>query len=126
MKQKKILLLVILIAVSIVMLSGCSSFTDDQSGASATGEQQAVDQDADPFSQLLGSRSQGMQIVGLLTVLALAPSILINGNRVYADHYRFIFDPKCDGPSTDAAQPGDCSACAVSDVFCDDAGDRPD
>jgi flagellar biosynthetic protein FliP len=77
-KQKKILLLVIVIAVTIVLLSGCTSSTGDQSsGASTADEQQAVDQDADPLSQLLGSRSQGMQIVGLLTILSLAPSILI-------------------------------------------------
>ncbi len=78
-KQTKIILLVLVIAATIILLSGCSSLLDDQSGsgASVTDGQQAVDQDADPLAQLLGSRSQSLKIVGLLTILSIAPSILI-------------------------------------------------
>ncbi len=77
-KQKKLVLLVLLVAISIVLLSGCVSGTDEQSGeAATTNGESAADEDADPLAQLLGSRSQSLEIVGLLTVLSLAPSILI-------------------------------------------------
>ena len=78
-RQTKIILLVFVIAVAIVLLSGCSSLPDDQSGgsASAADGQQATDQNADPLAQLLGSRSQSIEIIGLLTILSIAPSILI-------------------------------------------------
>jgi len=71
-------LLVIVITLLVVLLSGCSTSLDDQSGSASVGsEQTTVDEGADPLAQILGSRSQSLKIVGLLTVLSLAPSILL-------------------------------------------------
>jgi flagellar biosynthetic protein FliP len=69
---------VIVITLLVVLLSGCSTSLDDQSGSASVGsEQTTVDEGADPLAQILGSRSQSLKIVGLLTVLSLAPSILL-------------------------------------------------
>ncbi len=71
-------MLVIVITLLVVLLSGCSTSLDDQSGSASVGsEQTTVDEGADPLAQILGSRSQSLKIVGLLTVLSLAPSILL-------------------------------------------------
>jgi flagellar biosynthetic protein FliP len=60
--------------ICIVAISGCSAAPDE---ADAAGDTTATDEGAGPLGQLLGSRSQSLQLVGLLTILSLAPSILI-------------------------------------------------
>lgn len=77
-KRKKIILLVLLIATLIVFLNGCDYIMDDPGSASSiTDNQGTTDGDADPLAQLLGSRSQSLKIVGILTILSIAPSIMI-------------------------------------------------
>ncbi len=79
MKKKKLLVFVIVLILCIVVISGCAS-ADATTGAQAgdtTITGQPVDEGADPLAQLLGSRSQSLQLVGLLTILSIAPSIII-------------------------------------------------
>ena len=87
-RKLKIILTVTLILFLVVLINGCAPDTDNQSSAgsannqniisSITGNQEGnADEDADPLAQLLGSRSQSLQIVGLLTILSIAPAILI-------------------------------------------------
>lgn len=69
-KQAKIIIKIAVIVFLIVFISGC--------GTTATGNTVGEVTDGDgPIAQLLGSRSSSLQIVGLLTILTLAPSILI-------------------------------------------------
>ena len=70
MKKRKVIIFVLILVLCAVVISGCSS---DGTNEWAEGE----DGDAGPLAQLLGSRSQSLQIVGILTILSLAPSILI-------------------------------------------------
>lgn len=68
LKKKKAVIFVIVLIVCIVIISGC------------TADPNVADSDAEgdgPIAALLGSRSQSLQLVGLLTILSLAPSILI-------------------------------------------------
>ena len=67
MKFKSKVLLVILVALLLASLTGCSLIdeTDDTSSESA------------PLGGLLGDRSESIDIILLLTVLTLVPSILI-------------------------------------------------
>lgn len=84
-KKRKLVLLVVVILIAVMAISGCSVVGnspsgDGQQGESGTGPeqgQQTVDEGAGPLGQLLGSRSQSLQIVGLLTILSLAPAMLI-------------------------------------------------
>jgi flagellar biosynthetic protein FliP len=63
-KKRKRLLLLGLVIAGVVILTGCSS----AESASKT---------AEPLGGLLGNRSETLDILGLLTVLSLLPSILI-------------------------------------------------
>lgn len=54
-------------------MAGCASTGQTDAGTGAEG----IDHGADPLAQLVGSRSTSLQLVGLLTVLAIAPSILL-------------------------------------------------
>lgn len=65
---KLVILIVVLLAVLIVF-SGCSAIQ--------TEEGDTADSGSGPIAQLVGSRSASLQIVGLLTILAIAPSILL-------------------------------------------------
>lgn len=87
-RKLKIILTITLILFLVVLINGCSSATDNSNStgsannqniiSSITGNQSGnTDENADPLAQLLGSRSQSLQIVGLLTVLSIAPAILI-------------------------------------------------
>lgn len=89
-RKLKIILTVILILFLVVLINGCASDTDDaQNSARPTANTQnsitsiagnrdvEKDKGADPLAQLLGSRSQSLQIVGLLTILSIAPAILV-------------------------------------------------
>lgn len=67
-----------------MLISGCADITDtagsgsEEANAAAPIESQnPADEGAGPLAQLLGSRSQALQLVGMLTILSLAPSILI-------------------------------------------------
>lgn len=53
------------------MFAGCTA-TTDAAGATTGG-----DAGAGPIAQLVGSRSTGLQLVGLLTILSIAPTILL-------------------------------------------------
>lgn len=64
------IILIVSILALLIVFTGCAS----QTGEGGTG---AADQGADPIAQLVGSRSASLQLVGLLTVLAIAPSILL-------------------------------------------------
>ncbi len=76
MKKKKLLIFVIVLILSIVVISGCGAAnTEAGTGTAVNGE--TVDEGAGPLGQLLGSRSQSLQLVGLLTILSIAPSIII-------------------------------------------------
>jgi flagellar biosynthetic protein FliP len=85
-RKLKIILTITLILFLVVLINGCAS--DSQTGASPSSGGQSVastagdqdnerDEGADPLAQLLGSRSQSLQIVGLLTILSIAPALLI-------------------------------------------------
>lgn len=78
MKKKKLLIFIIVLILSIVVISGCAAAdtTGNGTGTTTAGEQ-TVDEGAGPLGQLLGSRSQSLQLVGLLTILSIAPSIII-------------------------------------------------
>ena len=81
-KKCRILLLVLMVFFFFFFLTGCSVLGQGAEGAAETGggaaqTEQERDEDAGPLGQLLGSRSQSLQIVGLLTILSLAPAILI-------------------------------------------------
>lgn len=79
----KWLLLAYIAVFFIIAVTGCSVLAPEDSPTDVddveigeAGERE-VDEDAGPLAQLLGSRSQSLQIVGLLTILSLAPAILI-------------------------------------------------
>ena len=81
-KTLKLVLLMLILMVAIFAVAGCTTVTSEaangQDDGTAQGDEaQAVDEGAGPLAQLLGSRSQSLQIVGLLTILSLAPAILI-------------------------------------------------
>ncbi|HBU12638.1 MAG TPA: flagellar biosynthetic protein FliP [Clostridiales bacterium] len=67
MKKKKAILFTVILVLCIVILSSCAADTEGTAGE----EEEGV------LSELIGSRSQSLQLVGLLTILSLAPSILI-------------------------------------------------
>ncbi len=78
MKKKKLLIFTIVLIVCIVIISGCASSAQTQtSGIGTTQSTTGTDTGAGPLGELLGSRSQSLQLVGLLTILSIAPSILI-------------------------------------------------
>ena len=66
--KKKVVLLTVIIIVAVVLLCGCADTTGDGTGA---------DSGSDPLTQLVGSRSTALQLVGLLTILSIAPAILL-------------------------------------------------
>ncbi len=68
--RKKRIFKICIILLMVVFLAGCTSV------ATTEGAEAADDGDG-PLAQMLGSRSQSIQIVGMLTILSLAPSILI-------------------------------------------------
>lgn len=70
----KLILLIISILAVLIVFTGCTSATGTDTGTTGT---EAVDQGADPLAMLIGSRSASLQLVGLLTILAIAPSILL-------------------------------------------------
>jgi len=72
LKKKKAIIFTIVLILSIVIISGCASTADGADASDAP-----VDENAGALAQLLGSRSQSLQLVGLLTILSIAPSILI-------------------------------------------------
>jgi flagellar biosynthetic protein FliP len=104
-RKLKIIGVISIIICLVIIVSGCSVLTGqtsstsspNQSATAAAGSQRPTssggnatlsqptlssgsttkDQGADPLSQLLGSRSASLQIVGLLTILSIAPAILI-------------------------------------------------
>lgn len=102
-RKLKIIGVISIIICLVLIVNGCSVLTGQTSSTStpnpgataAAGSQSpsssgglatpslpavgsgSTDQGADPLSQLLGSRSVSLQIVGLLTVLSIAPAILI-------------------------------------------------
>ncbi len=104
-RKLKIIGVISIIISLVIIVNGCSVLTGQTSpasspnsgatasvggqspsasGGTATSSLPAIgsgstttDQGADPLSQLLGSRSVSLQIVGLLTVLSIAPAILI-------------------------------------------------
>lgn len=63
--KRKRTILIILFLLVVVLLTGCSSAADARSTT------------AEPLGGLLGSRSETIDILGLLTLLTLLPSILI-------------------------------------------------
>ncbi len=63
-KTLKTLIKIAVLVFLIVFISGCGTAVSGDNGDG-------------PLAQLLGSRSASLQIVGLLTILTLAPSILI-------------------------------------------------
>ncbi|MDL2237837.1 flagellar type III secretion system pore protein FliP [Christensenellaceae bacterium OttesenSCG-928-K19] len=67
-KKKKAILFAVVLVLCIVILSGCASTEDNVNN---------LEEGDGPLSALFGSRSQSLQLVGLLTVLSIAPSILI-------------------------------------------------
>lgn len=100
MKKKRVLKLLILIislAAMLIVFSSCSavlggtdtadgtatggSTTTDTTGTtgSATGTGDTADEDTGggALATLLGSRSSALQVVGLITILSIAPSILL-------------------------------------------------
>lgn len=91
--KKRLIRKLITVGISVlcllIVLSGCAAATGtatDGTTASgtaapgadaATGDTAADTGDEDALSALLGSRSDALQIVGLLTILSIAPSILL-------------------------------------------------
>ncbi len=63
----KLIIVIISLLAVLVVFTGCASTTDGTT----------PDAGADPLAQLLGSRSTSLQLVGLLTILSIAPSILL-------------------------------------------------
>ncbi len=69
--RKKKIFKICIILLMVLFIAGCTATnTTDANG-------EPIDDGDGPLAQMLGSRSQSIQIVGLLTVLSLAPSILI-------------------------------------------------
>lgn len=75
MNKRKLLLLIVVLIIVAGVFSSCAFAPDAE--ADVAGEPMQVDEDAGPLGALLGSRSQSLQLVGLLTILSIAPSILI-------------------------------------------------
>jgi flagellar biosynthesis protein FliP len=102
-RKLKIIGVISIIICLVIIVNGCSVLTGQTSSTSSPNQSAAAasqsptssgqiatptlpainsgsttkDQGADPLSQLLGSRSASLQIVGLLTILSIAPAILI-------------------------------------------------
>lgn len=70
MKSKKKILILIAIIMIPIMLSGCSVLND-------TGDSDDTSSNNGPFGGVLGDRSESIDIILLLTILTLLPSILI-------------------------------------------------
>lgn len=87
--KKRLIRKIISIGISVlcllIVLTGCAGLTGTdgttdgtQADASASpGPTASADTGGDALSSLLGSRSDALQIVGLLTILSIAPSILL-------------------------------------------------
>lgn len=76
MKKRTVLklsILIISVLAILIVFTGCAG----QPAGTVGGETEGVDQGAGPLAQLVGSRSASLQLVGLLTILAIAPSILL-------------------------------------------------
>ncbi len=74
MKKRTVLktvILIISILAVVLVFAGCTATTD------AAGTTTGGDAGAGPIAQLVGSRSTGLQLVGLLTILSIAPTILL-------------------------------------------------
>lgn len=65
-KTLKTVILAVVIVLCIILVSGCATDGDTD-----------TDSGAGPIGELLGSRSSGLQIVGLITILSIAPAILL-------------------------------------------------
>lgn len=63
----KLIIVIISLLAVLIVFTGCASNADGT----------PTDAGADPLAQLLGSRSTSLQLVGLLTILSIAPSILL-------------------------------------------------
>lgn len=83
---RKLITLGISVLCLLIVLTGCAGLTGTgdgtaasaSAGASASPGPTASDvTEGDALSTLLGSRSDALQIVGLLTILSIAPSILL-------------------------------------------------
>lgn len=72
----KLILLIISILAALIVFTGCTSATGTDTGTTDMGTE-ATNQGDDPLAMLIGSRSASLQLVGLLTILAIAPSILL-------------------------------------------------
>lgn len=83
-KKIKVILFLIVIISGIMLISGCAdistaagSGSEEANAAAPIDSETTTDEGAGPLAQLLGSRSQALQLVGMLTILSLAPSVLI-------------------------------------------------
>ncbi len=65
-----------------------------------------------------GDVSSTLQILFLLTVLTLAPSILIMTTSLCTDHYRFVFSTAGDGNPANPANTDSDWTGPVPDTFC--------
>lgn len=68
-KRIKIIALVVASLLVALALTGCVALDGESAAPEDTG--------AGPLGQMLGSRSQSLQILGILTILSLAPALLI-------------------------------------------------
>ena len=88
--KKRVIRKLITIGISVlcllIVLTGCAGMTGTADGTAASASPgasasaaatDAADEGGDALSTLLGSRSSALQIVGLLTILSIAPSILL-------------------------------------------------
>ena len=88
--KKRVIRTLITIGISVlcllIVLTGCAGMTGTADGTAASASPgasasaaatDAADEGGDALSTLLGSRSSALQIVGLLTILSIAPSILL-------------------------------------------------
>ena len=73
----KKLLFILIAAVLIIMLSGCSVLDGGADGDEDTGTSVTSDDGTGALEELTGSRSDTVKILVLITVLAILPSILI-------------------------------------------------
>lgn len=65
----KLIICIVSLLALLIVFTGCTATTGDDGTTADTG--------ADPLAQLVGSRSTSLQLVGLLTILSIAPSILL-------------------------------------------------
>ncbi len=75
----KIVICIVSLLALVLVLGGCVAGTTTTTApdGTTTVTTNEVDEGADPLAQLLGSRSTSIQLVGLLTILSIAPSILL-------------------------------------------------